>query len=337
MPDDAAPRHDLSPTLEDIVTGVDLPRRPAENADAAWGRVADLRMWWHATRGPEAGPPVRPVLVVFAAEHGIARSARTSARPPDDAARQRESLARGDDPLCAVADLVGARIRVVDVGAEVSGSVDREDAMTAEQTEASFAVGAAVADQEIDSGADLLLVAGIGVGGSTIASILIGLLAPSDAVSVTGRGSGIDDAAWMRKCAAVRDGMRRGRAHKAAPLELLATVGGADAAAMTGLLLRSAQRRTPVLLDGLLPAAAGLVAHRAAHRSRDWWRAAHITTEPGHAAALDRLDLAPVLDLGIATAGGIGALLCLPVLASATMVPATRARDAHDPGPTEAT
>jgi nicotinate-nucleotide--dimethylbenzimidazole phosphoribosyltransferase len=111
--------------------------------------------------------------------------------------------------------------------------------------------------------------------------------------------------------------MRRGRPHKGDPVGLLGVVGGADIAAMVGFLLGAAARRTPVLLDGVVPCAAAVVAHRVAFRSREWWQAGHRSTEPAQTAALERLSLEPIVDLGMRLGEGTGALVALPVLAAA--------------------
>ena len=96
--------------------------------------------------------------------------------------------------------------------------------------------------------------------------------------AVVGRGSGIDDRAWMRKVVAIRDGLRRARDFAADPIALLAVAGGADVAAMTGFLVEAAVRRTPVLLDGVMSAAAALVASAITPSASVWWRAAHRST-----------------------------------------------------------
>ena len=61
---------------------------------------------------------------------------------------------------------------------------------------------------------------------------------------------------------AVRDAMRRGRGTKGNQLQLLATVGGADFAAMTGFLLQASLRRTPVLLESHGPTSRQKRLHR---------------------------------------------------------------------------
>ena len=118
----------------------------------------------------------------------------------------------------------------------------------------------------------------------------------------------------MRKVVAIRDGRRRARPFAADPIALLAVAGGADVAAMTGFLIEAAVRRTPVLLDGVVSAAAALVAHAIAPNAAVWWRAAHRSAEPAQMIALRFLGLEPVLDLGIRAGEGAGALAVLPLL-----------------------
>jgi len=303
----------------------------------ALGRLEALGTWWASVRGQcPPPPPQRPTLIIIAADHGVARTARTSAYPPEVTAQMVRTFLSERAAANALARSVGARVRVVDLGVDAdpsyaddlapdvtryrvrrgSGSIDREDAMTLGEAQQSFDAGVAVADDEIDAGADLVIVGDMGIGNTTSAAAIVGLLGPADAVSVVGRGTGIDDETWMRKCAAVRNAMRRGKDLKGSPLELTAAIGGPDIAAMVGVLLRCAQRRTPVILDGTVPTAAALIAHRAAFRARDWWQAGHRSTEPAHTTALGRLDLIPLLELDMRLGEGTGALLAVPLVAA---------------------
>jgi nicotinate-nucleotide--dimethylbenzimidazole phosphoribosyltransferase len=126
----------------------------------------------------------------------------------------------------------------------------------------------------------------------------------------------------MRKCAAIRDGLRRARPVLGDQLALLAAVGGADFAAITGFLLQAAVRKLPVVLDGVVSAACGLVAQRIAFRAPDWWLAGHASGEPGQAKALDRISLEPLLDFSLHTGSGVGALMALPLLQAAAALSA---------------
>jgi nicotinate-nucleotide--dimethylbenzimidazole phosphoribosyltransferase len=306
----------------------------------ALGRLDELGGWLSAA---QAAVPVRPVerpkVVLFAADHGVARL-DVSTRAAGSAHELVRGVLDGSRPVAVLARRSGVPVRVVDVGldcepdalpAEVtrhrvrrgSGRIDVEDALTAEEAEAAFRVGTALADEEADSGTDLVVLGDLSVGGTTVAATLIAALCGTDASVVTGRGGvPIDDLAWMRKCAAVRDSLRRARPVLGDQLELLATVGGADFAAMTGFLLQCAVRRTPVILDGVVSAACALVAQRAAFRAPDWWLAGHDSGEPAQAKALDRMAVEPLLAPGVRVGEGTGALLALPLVRAAAALAA---------------
>jgi nicotinate-nucleotide--dimethylbenzimidazole phosphoribosyltransferase len=231
------------------------------------------------------------------------------------------ALARNADATVRVLDLSVDADTPADVAVHKirrsSGRIDREDALSLADAERAFAVGVAVVDEEVDGGADLLVPGDLGVGGTTVAAVLIAALTDTEPIKAIGRGSGIDDRAWMRKVVVIRDALRRARPFAGDPLALLAVAGGADVAAMTGFLLQAAVRRTPVLLDGVLSAAAALVATAVTPSATAWWLAAHRSAEPAHATALAHLDLPPVLDLGIRAGEGTGALAVLPLLRAA--------------------
>lgn len=300
----------------------------------ALGRLEDLSVWLSGVQGVCPPRPLERVrVVVFAGDHGVAREG-TSAYPPEVTAQMVRAFVTGTAAVTVLADVAGASVRVVDMAVDAdlsdlpgdvsrhkvrraSGRIDVEDAMTRAETLAAVRAGVAVADEEIDSGADLLVTGDMGIGNTTPAAVLVGLLTRNDASLVVGRGTGIDDGTWMRKCAAVRDAMRRGRPALGDQVELLARVAGPDFAAMTGFLLQAAARRTPVVLDGLVSGACALVAQRAAFRAVDWWLAGHRSTEPAHALALDRLGLSPVLEMGLRLGEGTGALLAVPLLRAA--------------------
>jgi nicotinate-nucleotide--dimethylbenzimidazole phosphoribosyltransferase len=297
------------------------------------GQLGELAVWLAAVQGRNPPRPLAAVrLMVLAADHGIAEAA-VSAWPADATARLAARIVAGDAPVNVAARLAGVPVRVHEVALyrdnderaslnprlrRPSGRIDIEDAMSRDEAAAAVSAGVAMADEAIDAGADLLVLADVGVGSTTAAAALIGLLTGSDASQVVGRGSGIDDTTWMRKCAAIRDAMRRARPALGDEVALLATAGGADLAVGTGLLLGAAARRTPVLLDGVVSAAAAVVAQRVSFRSVDWWVAAHGSGDPGHELALGRLSLEPLLDLGIHVGEGVGAMAAVPLLQAAS-------------------
>ena len=175
-----------------------------------------------------------------------------------------------------------------------SGDVAVADALTDDETIAAIAAGQQIADEEVDAGADLLIAGDIGIGNTTPAAVLVAAMTNAEPVAVVGFGTGIDDAGWARKTAAVRDALFRTRLVLPDPVGLLRCGGGADLAAMAGFCAQAAVRRTPLLLDGMAVTAAALVAERLAPGARQWWQAGHRSTEPGHALALAELGLDPI-------------------------------------------
>ncbi|MEU6332364.1 nicotinate-nucleotide--dimethylbenzimidazole phosphoribosyltransferase [Streptomyces sp. NPDC047049] len=337
--------------LDDFAHLIERPdggaRRDAEERRArlavppgALGRLDELGEWLAAAQQQVPVRPVeRPRVLLFAGDHGVAELG-VSARPAGGTRDLVRAVLDGASPAAVLARGAGAQLRVVDLAVDCdpqelpedvtrhrvrrgSGRIDIEDALTAEEAEAAFRAGMAVADEEADAGTDLVVLGDLSVGGTTAASTLIAALCGTDASVVTGRGGApIDDLAWMRKCAAIRDALRRARPVLGDQLELLATVGGADLTAMTGFLLQSAVRRTPVILDGVVSAACALVAQRVAFRAPDWWVAGQASGEPAQAKALDRIALNPLLDHGVTAGEGTGALLALPLVRAAAALAA---------------
>jgi len=302
----------------------------------ALGRLEDLSVWVASCQGD--CPPrqfARARVVVFAGDHGVARSG-VSAYPPEVTAQMVANIDAGGAAINVLADAAGATVRVVDVAVDCeqplseaigahkvrrsSGDIAVTDALTQDEVEAAIRAGRSIADEEVDAGADLLIVGDMGIGNTTAATALIATLTDTEPVAVIGRGTGIDDAGWSRKTAAVRDAMYRARHLSADPVGLLRTCGGADLAAMAGFCAQAAVRRTPLLLDGVVVTAAALVADRLAPGARSWWQAGHRSTEPAHALALAELDLQPIVDLALRLGEGTGAAVALPVLRAAVAI-----------------
>ncbi len=298
----------------------------------ALGRLEDLSVWIASCQGH--CPPrqfERARVVVFAGDHGVARSG-VSAYPPEVTAQMVANIDAGGAAINVLAEIAGATVRVADLAVDAdaaserigahkvrrgSGDITVRDALSDGETVAAIAAGRAIADEEVDGGADLLIAGDMGIGNTTAAAVLVAALTSAEPVAVVGFGTGIDDAAWARKTAAVRDALFRARLVLPDPVGLLRCCGGADLAAMAGFCAQAAVRRTPLLLDGMAVTAAALVAERLAPGARHWWQAGHRSTEPGHQLALTALELEPILDLRMRLGEGTGAAVALPVLRAA--------------------
>jgi nicotinate-nucleotide--dimethylbenzimidazole phosphoribosyltransferase len=298
----------------------------------ALGRLEDLSVWIASCQGH--CPPrqfERARVVVFAGDHGVARSG-VSAYPPEVTAQMVANIDAGGAAINTLAAIADATVRIADLSVDAdplseqigahkvrraSGDIAVQDALTDQETASAIAAGQQIADEEVDAGADLLIAGDMGIGNTTAAAVLVAALTNAEPVVVVGFGSGIDDAGWARKTAVVRDALFRTRQVLPDPVALLRSCGGADLAAIAGFCAQAAVRRTPLLLDGMAVTAAALVAERLAPGARQWWQAGHRSTEPGHTLALAALELDPILDLRMRLGEGTGATLALPVLRAA--------------------
>jgi len=162
-----------------------------------------------------------------------------------------------------------------------------------------------------------LLTGDMGIGNTTPAAALIAAFTGASPAAVTGRGTGIDDETYARKVGVVSAAVAR---LSADPVEVLASVGGLEHAAIAGYILGGAARRVPVVLDGVIAASAALAAAALAPASVAAMVAGHRSAEPGATVALAKLGLTPLVDLGLRLGEGTGALLALPIVASAVRV-----------------
>jgi nicotinate-nucleotide--dimethylbenzimidazole phosphoribosyltransferase len=322
----------VSPPDEEVRQAAEERHARLTKPRGSLGRLEELGTWLSACQGTCPPRPIqRPRVVIFAGDHGVAARG-VSAYPSEVTAQMVANFQAGGAAINVLAGVAGATVRVVDMAVagdttagdhkvrRSSGAIDCEDALTEDEVQAALSAGRAIADQEVDEGADLLVAGDMGIGNTTPAAVLVAAITGSEPVAVVGRGTGIDDRTWMRKTAAIRDALRRAKPVTADPVALLRTVGGADIAAMAAFLAQAAVRRTPVVLDGVVSGAAALLAEELAPGARAWWVAGHRSTEPAHTLVLDQLDLKPLLELNMRLGEGSGATAAIPLLTMAAQV-----------------
>jgi nicotinate-nucleotide--dimethylbenzimidazole phosphoribosyltransferase len=287
-------------------------------------------------------PAAEPAAVlVMAADHGVAEEG-VSAYPQEVTRQMVANFLSGGAAVNVLARRVRASVLVVDLGvmgAPPSVSPDTTDrfvyepvaagtanflrgsAMTAAQVSQALAAGRrVVADRLRPRGVRVVVLGEMGIGNSTSASALTAALTGLPAEAVTGRGTGVDDAGWLRKVAVVEQAVTRhfgAAAGSVPPLEALAAVGGFEIAGLVGAALEAAAARMLVVLDGFISSVAGLLTARLEPAARDYLVAGHRSVEAGHRAVLEALDLLPLLDLGLRLGEGSGATLALPLVQAA--------------------
>jgi nicotinate-nucleotide--dimethylbenzimidazole phosphoribosyltransferase len=272
------------------------------------------------------------VVIVVAGDHGVTAEG-VSAYPSEVTGQMVRNFASGGAAINVLARRAGARVLVVDVGvsevlppelrivhrnvAPGTANMALGPAMTRAQALQAIAVGLDVVDAESARGVDVICLGEMGIGNTTATSAIVATLTASTVAEVTGRGTGIDDATWQHKVEIIEQALRVNRPDRHDPLDVLAKVGGLEIAALVGVILGSAARRLPVIVDGFITTAAALVAAELCPAARSYLIAAHRSVERGHAAALEHLELEPLLALDMRLGEGTGAALGLFIVDAA--------------------
>jgi nicotinate-nucleotide--dimethylbenzimidazole phosphoribosyltransferase len=288
------------------------------------GRLEELAADYVAMTHEELPKLPQGMIYTFAADHGVTAEG-VSAYPAAVTAQMVLNFLRGGAAVNVLASHVGADVRVVDIGvAHDFGPIPRliaakvaagtknfavEPAMSCDQAIQSLEVGIGLAEQAAGEGVGLLGTGDMGIGNTTASAAITAVLTRQDVSSVTGRGTGIDDAVWARKVAVIKAAIARHAPEPTDPVDVLAKIGGFEIGGIAGLILGAAGRRVPVLLDGFIAGAAALIAIRLQPRCRDYLIASHRSVECGHGAVLQHLGLRPLLDLDLRLGEGTGACL----------------------------
>ncbi|TDC35213.1 bifunctional adenosylcobinamide kinase/adenosylcobinamide-phosphate guanylyltransferase [Micromonospora sp. KC213] len=276
-------------------------------------RVVTFAAATQGTANPTPWTTVRALLL-----HGDHTGGAAAGSVPGDSSRRAEQARAGAGPLARLAAEVGATLQVVDTPS--SAPMEQEPALGGAAVESALRYGWRLAEEAADASVQLLVLGACGAGTETAAAAVLAATAGAEAPAVLGRvytaDGQIDDAAWMVRCAAARDALHRTRNSPRDARDVLAELGGGDVAVATGVLLGATARRVPVLLDGPVGLAAGMISRDLAGQVRHWCLLADHGGQPAVRLAADVLGLTPLLDLRLDLGEGANALAALPLLRS---------------------
>lgn len=312
-----------------LQAAVDTKTKPL----GALGRLEALAVQIGLIQNTEAPQLIRPAMVVFAADHGIAH-AGVSAYPQAVTAQMVLNFVAGGAAVNVFCRQHGFALEVVNAGVaaplwagDTPGLVDapigpgtrdfaQQPAMTAEERDRAIALGAQRVAHHATLGSNVIALGEMGIANTASAACLMARLCDLPVAQCVGRGTGLDDAGLARKRAVLEAAMAR-HAQVKAPLDVLACFGGFEVAAMVGAVLEAAQRRMVILVDGFIATAAVLVAARVAPGVLRYCVFGHVSDERGHRALLEVLDARPLLSLSLRLGEGSGAVLAYPLVVSA--------------------
>ncbi len=276
------------------------------------GKLEDIALWlcgWQG-RHPPRLDHIR--ARIFAGNHGVA-ALGVSAFPAEVTAQMVENFRRGGGAINQLCRTFGTELDVVCLDLDHPTA----DFTTASaMTEAEFVRAFQTGMDAVPDPTDLLFVGEMGIGNTTAAAAVAYALFGGAAEYWTGKGTGVEGPAFLRKIEVVSAGVDRHH-NAGTPLDILCCLGGRELAAMAGAILAARLKRIPVLLDGFICVAAAAVLEREHKGALDHCIAGHVSAEAAHRRLLAAVGKHPLLDLGMRLGEGSGAAIAVGIVRAA--------------------
>jgi nicotinate-nucleotide--dimethylbenzimidazole phosphoribosyltransferase len=276
------------------------------------GRMEEIAFWLAAWTGRK--PAVnRPLVAIFAGNHGVTKQ-KITPYPAEVTKQMVANFSNGGaaiNQICATYDL---GLKVFDLALDYpTADITEEAALSERDCAATMAFGM----EAIAGGTDLLCLGEMGIGNTTIAAAINLALYGGTAEDWVGPGTGSEGEVLKRKIAAVEKAVALHKDHLSDPLEILRRLGGREIAAIAGAILAARMQRIPVLLDGYVVTAAAAILKAANPSALDHCLIGHVSAEPAHMKAIEKLGKTPLLALGMRLGEGSGAALAAGIVKAA--------------------
>ena len=268
------------------------------------------------------------MVVVMCADNGVTAEGVTQT-DNEVTAVCAEAIGRGTSNINVLADIYGAGVLAVDIGiardtdcASVlnrkvrygTGNIAKGPAMSRDEAVKAIVTGMDIVGELAASGTDIIITGEMGIGNTTTSAAVSSVLLRIPPEVVTGRGAGLSDEGLIRKVNTVRHAIEVNRPDMNDAVDVISKVGGLDIAGMTGLFLGGAVYGIPVIIDGVISAAAAVLAYKLAPACRDYMLPSHISDEPAGKLLLDMLGLRAPICAGMRLGEGTGGVMLLPLL-----------------------
>jgi len=311
----------------DIKHKIDFKTKPL----GALGQLEELALKMGLIQNTLSPKLKNPHVVVFAADHGIAKEG-VSAYPQEVTFQMVMNFLSGGAAINVFCKQNNIAIKVVDAGVNykfppgmnvVNSKVGmgtksflREPAMSLDEAHKSINAGAGIVKEIFDSGSNVIAFGEMGIGNTSSASVLMSLLCDIPLKDCVGKGTGLDDDKLKKKLEILSTAVKK-QGKPATPIQTLATYGGFEIAHMVGAILQAAENKMLILVDGFIASSAFVVAHNINPLVMDYAVFCHQSDESGHALMLKHLKAKPLLNLNLRLGEGTGAAIAYPIVKAA--------------------
>ena len=299
------------------------------------GRLEDLAMQICLVQRTLSPSLAHPCHLLLGGDHGIEREG-VSVSPREVTWQQMINFTRGGGGVNMFCRQHGFHLRIVDVGVDydlsaVPGIIDRkiargtknflyEPAMSVAEFDRAIEIGAELVDDCVEEGCRVVCIGEMGIANTSPSSIWMSLFGDLPLEDCIGAGAGLDAPGVRHKYDVLSQAMARFRdatLQEEGTVGILRYFGGFEMIAAIGAMLRAAEQRLVVLVDGFIMTACALAAIRLYPAARQYMVFTHCGDESGHRRMLEIIGAQPLLALGLRLGEGTGALCAFPIIDSA--------------------
>jgi nicotinate-nucleotide--dimethylbenzimidazole phosphoribosyltransferase len=303
----------------------------------ALGRLEALALQIGLIQQSERPVINKPQIIVFAGDHGIARTGLVNAYPQEVTAQMVLNFLNGGAAINVFCRQHQLALKVVDAGVNfnfvpessavfIDAKIDygtrnylEGPAMTGSQAQEAIDKGRSIVAAVAAEGCNCIGFGEMGIGNTSSATLIMSAVTGLPIADCAGRGAGLSDEQLYKKISTLQQVYHTHQlSHlKNEPMAVLATVGGFEIAMMVGAYLEAVRLNMVVVVDGFISSAAFLIANEMAEPLAPHCIFAHTSHEPGHEKILQYLGVTPLLNLGMRLGEGTGAALAMPLIQSA--------------------
>ncbi len=273
----------------------------------------------------------KPVNIIFAADHGIADEGVS--KSPKEVTRQVVyNFLNGGAGVCFLARQHGFGMKIIDAGVDydfppVPELIDRkirkgtrnfryEPAMTVPEMEQALQTGAEMVEVCYREGTNVVSFGEMGIGNTAASSMWMTCLTDVPLTECVGAGSGLDRDGVRHKCEVLQKALANYTGDRSV-LHVMRYFGGYEMVMAVGGMLRAAELKMIILVDGFIMTNCVLAASRLYPEIISYCIFGHCGDEAGHKRLLDHIGATPLLSLGLRLGEGSGSICAYPVVASA--------------------
>ncbi len=272
-----------------------------------------------------------PTILVFAGDHGIAKKGIVNPYPQEVTAQMVYNFLNGGAAINVFCKQNNINLKIIDAGvnhdfgeipelinAKISfgtKNYESEPAMNAQQYNAAIKKGADLVHQTHKEGCNIIGFGEMGIGNTSSASLLMSYYTKTPLQECVGAGTGLDSEAIKLKQKILSKAYDKYTL--STDTDALMYYGGFEIAMINGAILKAAELKMTIIIDGFIVTAALLAAHSTHPQVLDYCIFAHTSGEQGHQKMLDYLKKEPLINLGMRLGEGTGAAVAFPLIASA--------------------